>query len=69
MFQNMFLQWLPVTLRTLLGEQEPGDIRNLAARADKLWATHRQQSHDLAANVDKDMAEEQPAAQIASGQR
>jgi hypothetical protein len=53
-FQYMFL---PVTLRTLLGEQEPGDIRSLAARADKLWATHKQQSHNLVAIVD--IAEEQ----------
>jgi hypothetical protein len=36
MFQYMFMQRLPVTLRTLLGEQEPGDIRSLAARADKV---------------------------------
>jgi hypothetical protein len=44
-FQFLFLQRLPVTLRTLLGEQEPGEIRP--------------QSHDLVANVD--VAEEQPA--------
>jgi hypothetical protein len=49
MFQFMFLQRLPVTLRTLLGEQEPGDIKSLAARADRLWATHRPQGHDLVA--------------------
>jgi hypothetical protein len=59
MFQFLFLLRLPVTLRTLLGEQEPGDIRSLAARADRLWATHRPQSHDVVANVDA--AEEQPA--------
>jgi hypothetical protein len=59
----MFLQRLPVTLRTLLGEQEPDDIRSLAARADKLLATHKQQSHNLVAN------EEQSAAQIAAVQK
>jgi hypothetical protein len=59
MFQFLFLQWQPVTLRELLGEQEPGDIRSLAARADRLWATHKPQSHDLVANVDT--AEEQLA--------
>ncbi len=59
MFQFLFLQRLPVTLRKLLGEQEPGDIRSLAARADRLWVTHRPQSHDVVANVDA--AEEQPA--------
>jgi hypothetical protein len=66
MFQFLFLQRLPVTLRTLLGELEPGDIRSLAVRADRLWATHRPQSHDLEANVDA--AEEQPA-QIAAVQK
>jgi hypothetical protein len=59
----MFLQGLPCTLRTMLGEQEPGDIRNLAAKADRLWASHKQQAHDLVANVET--AEEQPAQQIA----
>jgi transcriptional regulator with AAA-type ATPase domain len=66
MFQFMFLQRLPVTLRTLLGEQEPGDIRSLAARADRLWATHRPQGHDLVAQVGA--AEEQPA-QVAAVQK
>ncbi len=50
----------------VVGELEPGDIRSLAARADRLWATHRPQSHDLVANVDT--AEEQ-LAQIAAVQR
>jgi hypothetical protein len=66
MFQYMFLQSLPVTLRTLLGEQEPGDIRSLAARADNMWATHKHQSHDVVANVEP--AEDQPA-QIAAVQK
>jgi hypothetical protein len=69
MFQCMFLQRLPVTLRTLLGEQEPGDIRSLVARANKLWTTNKPQSHNLVASVDT--AEEQPAQiaaiQVASG--
>jgi hypothetical protein len=46
------LQHLPVTLQTLLGEQEPYDISFLAARVDKLWATHKPQSHNLVASVD-----------------
>ncbi len=50
----------------MLGEQEPGDIRSLAASADRLWAIHRPQSHDFVANVDT--AEEQ-LAQIAAVQR
>jgi hypothetical protein len=33
-------------------DQEPGDIRRLASRADKLCATHIQQSHDFVANVE-----------------
>jgi hypothetical protein len=39
-FQYMFLQWLPVILWILLGEQEPIDIKSMATRADKLCATH-----------------------------
>ncbi len=50
-------------LRTMLDEQEPGNIRCLlAARADKLWAPHKEQSHDLVANVE--MTKEQSAQQI-----
>jgi hypothetical protein len=66
MSQFLFLQQLLVTLRTLLGEQEPGDIRSLAARENRQWVTHRPQSHDLVAHVDT--AEEQPA-QIAAVQK
>ncbi len=54
MFQYMFLQRLPVTLRTLLGEQEPGDIKSVAFGP-------------LVANMA--VAVEQPAAQIAAVQR
>jgi hypothetical protein len=50
-----------------LGEQEPGDIRSLAAGVDKLQATYKQQSHDIAANVD--IAEEQSTAQITAVQK
>jgi hypothetical protein len=66
MFHYMFLSWLAVTLRSLLGEQEPGDIRSLVTRADRLWATHKPQSHDLVAHVNT--AEEQ-LAQIAALQK
>jgi hypothetical protein len=46
-FQYLFLQWLPQTLRTLLGEQECGDIRALAALAVRLWASHKPQPHEV----------------------
>ncbi len=48
-FHYLFLQRLPQTLRTLLGEQECGDIRALAALADRLWASHKPQPHDVMA--------------------
>jgi hypothetical protein len=48
-FQYLFLQRLPQTLRTLLGEQECGDIRALAALADRLWASHKPQPHEVMA--------------------
>ncbi len=65
MFQYRFLQHLPATLRTLLGEQESGDTLKPGGQGRPwLWATHKQQSQDLVASVE--MAEEQPAAQIVS---
>jgi hypothetical protein len=48
-FQYLFLQRLPQRLRTLLGEQECGDIRALAALADRLWASHKPQPHEVMA--------------------
>jgi hypothetical protein len=46
-FQYLFLQRLPQTLRTLLGKQECGDICVLAALADMLWASHKPQPHKV----------------------
>jgi hypothetical protein len=48
-FQYLFLQRLPQVLRTLLGEQECGDICALAALADRLWASHKPQPHEVMA--------------------
>ncbi len=48
-FQYLFLQRLPQTLRMMLGEQECGDIRALAALADRLWASHKPQPHKVMA--------------------
>jgi hypothetical protein len=64
-FQYLFLQRLPQTLRTLLGEQECGDIRALAALADRLWASHKPQPHEVMAvqePVGGDSSEPQVAA-------
>jgi hypothetical protein len=48
-FQYLFLQRLPQTLRTLLGEQECGNIRALAALADRIWMSHKPQPHEVVA--------------------
>jgi hypothetical protein len=48
-FQYPFLQRIPQTLRTLLGEQECGDICALAALVDRLWASHKPQPHEVMA--------------------
>jgi len=48
-FHFMFLQRLPSSLRTLLGEVEQGYPRTLAARADCLWACHSKQHQQIAA--------------------
>jgi hypothetical protein len=44
----MYLQRLPQSLRTLLGEVEHGDLRTLTARADRLWASYRKQQQKIA---------------------
>jgi len=61
-FQYLFLQRLPQTLRTLLGEQECGDIRALAALADRLWASHKPQPHEVMAVQEPVSSEPQVAA-------
>jgi hypothetical protein len=48
-FQYLFLQRLPQMPRTLLGEEECGAIRALAALADRLWASHKPQPHEVMA--------------------
>jgi hypothetical protein len=48
-FQYLFMQRLPQMLRTLLSEQECGDIRALAALADRLWASHKPQPYEVMA--------------------
>jgi hypothetical protein len=58
-FQYLFLQQLPQTLRTLLGEQECGDIRALAALADRLWASHKPQPHEQRAAGGRHPAQEE----------
>ncbi len=61
-FHFMFLQRLPQSLRTLLGEVEHGDPRALAARANRLWACHgKQQQYEVAA-VDTEEEAENVAA-------
>jgi hypothetical protein len=47
--QYLFLQRFPQTLRTLLGEQECGNIRALAALADRLWVSHKPRPHEVMA--------------------
>jgi len=39
-FHYLFMQRLPQTLRTQLGEVQHGDPRALAVRADHLWSVH-----------------------------
>ncbi len=62
MFQYLFLQRLPQTLRTLLGEQECGDIRALAALAERLWVSHKPQPHEVM--VVQELASEQQVAAV-----
>ena len=63
-FQYLFLQRLPQTLRTLLGEQECGNIRALAALADRLWASHKPQPHEVMAVQEPASSGEQQVAAV-----
>jgi hypothetical protein len=63
-FQYLLLQRLPQTLRTLLGEQECGNIRALVALADRLWASHKPQPHEVMAV--QELASEQQVATVQS---
>ncbi len=60
-FQYLFLHRMPQTLRTLLGEQEFGDILALAALADSLWISHKPQPIKVMA-VQEPAVEQQVAA-------
>ena len=48
-FTHLFLCRLPAELRIMLGEDDHQDVRNLVAKADKLWAMHGQKSSLIAA--------------------
>ena len=51
-FTHLFLCRLPAELRIMLGEDDHQDVRNLVAKADKLWAMHGQRNN-LIASVDQ----------------
>jgi hypothetical protein len=53
-FHFMFLQRLPVSLRSALGDVQPGDPRALAARADRLLALNPTQRASIAAAVESE---------------
>jgi hypothetical protein len=61
LFQYLFLQRLSKTLRTLLSEQDCGDIRALAALADRLWSSHKPQPHEVM-TVQESASDQQVAA-------
>ena len=51
-FTHLFLCHLPAELRIMLDEDDHQDVRNLVAKADKLWALHGQKN-SLIASVDQ----------------
>ena len=51
-FTHLFLCRLPAELGIMLGEDDRQDVRNLVAKADKLWALHGQKN-SLIASVDQ----------------
>ncbi len=54
---SLFTKRLLQALRTQLGEVEPGNLRALAARADKLWAVHTPSSSTIASVSAMEMVE------------
>ncbi len=63
-FHYFFMQRLPQTLRTQLGEVQPGDPRALPGRADRLWSVHSTKAAGTVAVADGQ--EDPPAASIAA---
>lgn len=69
-FQFMFLQRLPKEIRIMLAEDDHGDLRRLAEKADKLWSLHSRQGHDLvAAMSDVQLEDEGAVAAVQGGYR
>jgi hypothetical protein len=67
-FLFLFLQRLPAKLCVLLGDDENADPRDLATKADQLWAmhAHQQVGSVAAAEVVEDPS---PVAVVQGGQR
>ena len=65
-FRGSFIQRLPAELQVLLDGAEDGDMKDLAAKADKLWAIRRPSSLHVAAieelNVEGDLDQTTVAA-------
>jgi hypothetical protein len=67
-FLFLFLQRLPAKLRVLLGDDENADPRDLATKADRLWAMHAHRQVGSVAAVEA-VEEPNPVAAVQSGQR
>ena len=65
-FTHLFLCRLPAELRIMLGEDDHQDVRNLVAKADKLWALHGQKS-SLVATVEQVVEESSSIVAAVSG--
>jgi hypothetical protein len=63
-----FLQRLPWEIRVLLADENPGDLRAVADKADKLVALHSPQLHDMAAAAVNESGSDATAA-VKSGNR
>jgi hypothetical protein len=67
-FLFLFLQRLPAKLRVLFGDNEDADPRDLAVRADRLWAMHAHRQVGSIAVLEL-VEEPNPVAAVHSGQR
>jgi hypothetical protein len=67
-FLFLFLQRLPAKLRVLLGDNEEADPRDLAVKADRLWAMHAHRQVGSVAAIEP-VEESNPVAAVQQGQR
>jgi hypothetical protein len=66
-FAFLFLQRLPREIWVLLSEDDPANMRGIAAKADRLIAMHMPQSHESCVAVPAESRQEEPCGGSTGG--